>query len=1036
MQISSRAAAEEATRQVRMRWNWLWTLAGGLGLALAGWFAWAGYPLSSQEALANAVKAQDFFEAWGREGLGAWWSSKFLGGASLAPQWGTVVTLAWIQLWVAIFGLWPGAQLAMLACVPVAALTARAFVKALAGSELAAGVAGLAYAAAPALWMRIMGYEHTVVVCALAVLPVACLGVLRLARHPSTWSALFCAAAGALLALTYSKAAMVALPGLGAFALWGLWKHCGLAAWLRPPVLAALLGGGVFLALLPNLPALREAQYAALFEFGPLEGWRQSFSSKSGAHFFDRLGWLSRNFRGDFAPTTAAGAYFPGVVPFLLIGAALVCWRQGEARSREMAGKIRLCLALALFCFWLSHGPFSPLSGTLRALDASARAPDVIAAVLWGSLAVQGWIIWRLLPATMPLRRPCAVFLMAAYFLIPGFDWLSRLPFYRDLRAPFDFYQVGGVIWVCAAAGLAAASLDRLGGHRATRLALISLAAALWALDVAGHFGLARTKALAAEVAADFEAAAEVMRRDPRPGGILALSGRYFYLRLPQLTGRPLLTEAYQSYLQPRGMAALSAAAFGSAAELAEYLRLAGARFVLLDTHDPDLPTGLAQQLRERLPQAHANANFEILEVPETLAPACLARDAVLLATEDFGSIAAALDAASGDILAVGPWAEGPTMGVIRDGALEFDPGVKARIGRPFERLPRVRRASAQHIEVEATAEGWVVVPESWHPDWQAGAAQAVKAFGALLAARVDAAGLVRFDFRPPWWYPASVAASGLAWAAALGLLVLGKKRLDGVPAPAPLEIPRGPAQRPLVVCPTYNEAETLPAAAARVFAAHPRLEMLVVDDGSPDGTAEKVRAHPEFGRRLHLLERPCKLGLGSAYRDGFAWAAAHGFDVCIEMDADLSHDPADIPRLLATLDAGADAVIGSRYLEGLRVVNWAEHRLLLSAVATQYVRLMTGLPLTDATSGFKALRRAALEKMDWRGIRAEGYGFQVELHYALWKAGARLAEVPITFTERAEGRTKMTLGIAWEAMRRVAELTLENLAGGRARPS
>jgi dolichol-phosphate mannosyltransferase len=226
----------------------------------------------------------------------------------------------------------------------------------------------------------------------------------------------------------------------------------------------------------------------------------------------------------------------------------------------------------------------------------------------------------------------------------------------------------------------------------------------------------------------------------------------------------------------------------------------------------------------------------------------------------------------------------------------------------------------------------------------------------------------------------------------------------------------------------TYNEATSLPALLDGVLAPGPRLlDLLVIDDSSPDGTAGVVRAHGAFGGRLHLIERDGKLGLGSAYREGFRWAVARGYDACVEIDADLSHDPADIPRLLDALDAGNDAALGSRYLGGLRVVNWPEHRLLLSAFATQFVRFFTGMPLSDATSGFKALRVAALGRVDPRALRAEGYGFQIELHHALWKSGARLTEVPITFTERRDGHTKMTAGIALEAMARVVGLAVSS---------
>ena len=234
------------------------------------------------------------------------------------------------------------------------------------------------------------------------------------------------------------------------------------------------------------------------------------------------------------------------------------------------------------------------------------------------------------------------------------------------------------------------------------------------------------------------------------------------------------------------------------------------------------------------------------------------------------------------------------------------------------------------------------------------------------------------------------------------------------------------PVARPLVIIPTYNEAEGIAAVLDRTLSVCGRLEVLVVDDASPDGTAARVRAQPAYGQRVHLLERGGKQGLGSAYRAGFAWADERGFDAVIEMDADLSHDPADIPRLLAALESGADAAIGSRYIGGVRVINWPMRRLLLSTSATTFARIVTRLPLTDATSGFKALRMDALRRLDRQALQAQGYGFQIELHHALWRSGARLVEVPIIFTERREGQTKMNTSIAIEAFLRVLQLSLK----------
>jgi dolichol-phosphate mannosyltransferase len=233
------------------------------------------------------------------------------------------------------------------------------------------------------------------------------------------------------------------------------------------------------------------------------------------------------------------------------------------------------------------------------------------------------------------------------------------------------------------------------------------------------------------------------------------------------------------------------------------------------------------------------------------------------------------------------------------------------------------------------------------------------------------------------------------------------------------------PSRQPLLVLPTYNEATSLPQVLSRLLFLPCNLHVLVVDDASPDGTANLVREHAEFGHRLFLISRAGKLGLGSAYRDGFRWALARAYTAAVEMDADLSHDPNDVPRLLNALDAGADLAIGSRYLKGISVVHWPLSRLLLSLGAGVYTRLLTGLTLSDPTSGFKAIRRAALTRLEAENVTAEGYGFQIELHFKAQRAGLVLREVPIVFTERRDGQSKLSAAITLEAIRLVPRLGL-----------
>jgi len=224
---------------------------------------------------------------------------------------------------------------------------------------------------------------------------------------------------------------------------------------------------------------------------------------------------------------------------------------------------------------------------------------------------------------------------------------------------------------------------------------------------------------------------------------------------------------------------------------------------------------------------------------------------------------------------------------------------------------------------------------------------------------------------------------------------------------------------RVLVVMPTYDERENLRLIADRLHAACPDVELLVVDDNSPDGTgalADELAVHRPW---VHVLHREQKAGLGAAYTAGFAWAREGGYDVVVEMDADGSHAPEQLPRLLAAL-AHADVVLGSRWVPGGEVVNWPRSRKILSRGGNAWTRLALGLPLTDATGGYRAYRREVLDKLPLDQVASQGYCFQVDLAWQAWRSGSRVVEVPITFVERERGTSKMSRAIVLEALWRV----------------
>ena len=224
-------------------------------------------------------------------------------------------------------------------------------------------------------------------------------------------------------------------------------------------------------------------------------------------------------------------------------------------------------------------------------------------------------------------------------------------------------------------------------------------------------------------------------------------------------------------------------------------------------------------------------------------------------------------------------------------------------------------------------------------------------------------------------------------------------------------------AERALVIVPTYNERQNIEKIVESVLAQDPRLEILVVDDGSPDGTGALVDEISARDKRVHALHRPRKMGLGTAYIAGFRWALERGYDLVFEMDADFSHDPNHLPQFLdASRDA--DLVLGSRYRHGkVTVVNWPIARLILSYYANIYARAVTGMPLYDATGGFKCFRREVLEAIDLSDVRSNGYAFQIEMSFRAWRRGFRIVEIPIVFVDRTEGESKMSKKIIREAV-------------------
>jgi len=236
-------------------------------------------------------------------------------------------------------------------------------------------------------------------------------------------------------------------------------------------------------------------------------------------------------------------------------------------------------------------------------------------------------------------------------------------------------------------------------------------------------------------------------------------------------------------------------------------------------------------------------------------------------------------------------------------------------------------------------------------------------------------------------------------------------------------------ASKALIIIPTFNESENVRDLVEKIFRFQKEIHVLFVDDNSPDGTANIIKILGETNKNVHLLSRPGKMGLGSAYLEGFSYALTNGYDFILEMDADFSHNPKELANFLKAIENN-DLVLGSRYIKGVNVINWPIGRLLISYCANMYTRIATGLPVKDATGGFKCFRREVLEAIDFEKVKSNGYAFQIELSFKAWKKGFKIKEIPIIFVDRFAGESKLSKEIMWEAVFLVWKLRLLSMFG------
>lgn len=738
---------------------------------------------------ANFAKAQDFLAAAKSVRGLPWWSPMFMEGTSLATSWSQMATNAAMWAFSVPLGFLVGPKLALISVMFFGAAGVVVFLRAYTRDDLCAGIGGALFLLCPSLLTRASGYEHFAAVCSMGLLPWAFWASLVFFRAPGARTALFPALAFSAVVLADGTTGAMALPVL---LLYSAAEYFGAPGNARPSLglFGWVVSAFVLLAVVPNLPALRERGFAVMFEFGPFDAWQKAFSTKSALGWVDRGGWLTRGIDAAYAPTTGNGGTYLGLAVFALFVVALF---RGTFHASPEGRKARRFFVLALVAFWLSFGPKGVLGGHLLFLTLSLNAPDYSPALGWFLLAAQVWVIFRLVPPGWPARLFVAAGFSLAYFAVPGFRVLEWLPIYKNIRAPFDFFQVSGA--VCAVISAAILARILFGEFRAgvARSAVTAAVCCLALLDVSPYAKPFFRGNLEAGVFADFLAAGAHIKASPVEGRVYAFSGRYFYLLAPYLTGRPLASEAFNNFLQQRGAAILQATAFANDETLACYLNIAGISHILIDKLDVDTPADLQGRLRNLLPVAFENDRFVVLENKNSLGAGFLAKDFLQVADSQPPIATAALGGAHYSMATVelaGVAADEPGfLGRIVEGRIEASkPDEAMREGAPFVKIASDGGDYQSVLFAPAGASGWLVMNQAWHPDWRAFQGgkplKNRRAFLAFQAVKTDGKQGVEFRFRQPWWYNVCAGIGILSWVAAIGLILFSKC----VPAPLRLD--------------------------------------------------------------------------------------------------------------------------------------------------------------------------------------------------------------------------------------------------------
>ena len=730
--------------------------------------AWLNQGPSNQELLANYAKAKDLGDLiWVKKGF-AWWSPSYMGGSPTAVQAGSALVHLWLLVAASLLGPIMGGKVAGFISLAISGVLMAAFLRRLTGDTRASWVGAFFYALGPQAALRLAGSEHMPAVFALPYPPMIAWALIEIAQRGSGRGAVILGTALAAMSLTFNKLAFVFLPIALGFGAWLYFKNpqSRLSFQSAVPIAVGLWG---VLGILPQLPGLRDAGWMTLFSSDPLSGWQATFSIKAALSWINRDGFLFHGMPPNF--TVEEGGFYVGMV-LVLAGALVVFWYRQNNKC-PLYDVFRLFAALLLIMHWFSLGPKSMLGGINEFLKSAQGVQDWVLPLFWISTALPIALLVIIWPEGR-WKWPTLTIALAVFLLFPGFKLIAMLPVLGAIRGPWTFWQVGGVFCIATLAGVTVAILAR--DRRRPWLPWVAMLLAI--IDFAPYYGRFFQSKLELGTYEAYQETAQFLHNQTKEGSIFPLSGRYFYMQLPQLSGRPISTEAFQGYFMSKGVRSIQDAGGGNVELMKTALSIQGVRYIFIDRKDVDTPETLQNSFRQIFPVLYKNEFFTVLDNPNSLAPCFFARNYVSVPSRKFEFAGADLGLVRLYFLPVelsGVEMQDPSLAGIMNrtnGEVELTPAFRDRVGDPF-RIPNpegYRRVGPDqwHILLEGES-GWLTLVQAWHADWhcsidghQADIHPAALAFPSIRIPTGSKEAV--FRFAPPLWVSFSLGIGIASW--------------------------------------------------------------------------------------------------------------------------------------------------------------------------------------------------------------------------------------------------------------------------------